>query len=158
MAELTPLFSSNRMLREYVEKLYLPALSTYNERSKKKAAKSVSLYNFKKTFKENFQKIYFGKSDYTIQDSQYLYKIPVYLEGIEPDNIVVQLYAEPQNGETPEIYNMTRDEQKGNEKNEFLFKVQLPSHRKISDYTPRIIPLFEGAIKPLELKQILWKD
>jgi glycogen phosphorylase len=158
MAELTPLFSSNRMLREYVEKLYLPALSGFNERSKKKAAKSVALCNFKKMIKDNFQKIYFGNPDYTIQDSRYHYKIPVYLEGIEPDNIAVQLYAEPQNGEMPEIYNMTRDEQKGNDKKEFLFKVQLPAHRKISDYTPRAIPLFEGNIKPLELKQILWKQ
>ena len=67
MAELTPQFSSNRMLREYVEKLYLPSLESFKERTKNKAAKSKSLYELKKTIRENFSKIQFGQLDEDIR-------------------------------------------------------------------------------------------
>ena len=61
MAELTPLFSSNRMLREYVEKLVFACIFRhFNERSKKKAAKSVSLCNFKKMIRTTSRKYISG--------------------------------------------------------------------------------------------------
>ena len=43
MAELTPQFSTNRMVREYVERLYLPAAQAYRDRTAERAAKAVHL-------------------------------------------------------------------------------------------------------------------
>ncbi len=157
MAELTPQFSSNRMLREYVEKLYLPLLSVFRERSVDKASKSVSLCNQRKTIQDNFWKIRFGDTDFSTKDGQYICRIPIYFDGIDPENIAVQLYAEPVSGEKPEIYDMKRSEQIGRDKKGYYFNVELPSRRKITDYTPRVVPLFDGAVKPLEANQILWK-
>ncbi|MBN1974519.1 MAG: alpha-glucan family phosphorylase, partial [Sedimentisphaerales bacterium] len=92
MTELTPRFSSNRMLREYVEKLYLPSLAAFQERSKNKAAKSKKLSNYKKTIQDNFSKINFGNIEVNSKNGQYYYKVPVFFDGIEPDNIAVQLF------------------------------------------------------------------
>ncbi len=157
MAELTPQFSSNRMLREYVEKLYLPSLSAFQDRIDNNAAKSISLTQKKKTIKENFSKIQFGEVDYSSKEGQYFYKVPVFFNDINPDEIAVQLYADPLNGQEHEVYNMKRGEQINTAKNGYMFKIELLAKRKISDYTPRIVPLFNSEVKPIEANQILWK-
>jgi starch phosphorylase len=40
--------------------------------------------------------------------------------------------------------------------NGYLYGVRIPARRPESDYTPRIIPAFEGGAVPLEARQILW--
>ena len=158
MAELTPRFSSNRMLREYVEKLYVPTLSAFRERIGNNATKSVSLCQRKKSLQANFPGIRFGNAAFKTEDGQYSYRVPVFVEGIDPDNIAVQLYAEPQNGESPEVYNMTRAEQVNEPEKGYFFDVRLPIRRKISDYTPRVVAVLDGAVAPLQADQILWKE
>ena len=158
MAELTPRFSSNRMLREYVEKLYAPAISAFRERSDNNAAESVSFCQQKKSVQSNFSSVHFGDPAFKAEDGQYSYRVPVFFEGIDPENISVQLYAEPQNGESPEVYNMTREGQVGETEKGYIFATRLPTRRKISDYTPRVVAAFGGAVTPLEANQILWKE
>ncbi|MBN1975538.1 MAG: hypothetical protein JW787_18010, partial [Sedimentisphaerales bacterium] len=92
------------------------------------------------------------------KNGQYYYKVPVFFDGIEPDNIAVQLFAEPLDGEAPEIYNMTRTEKLSENKKGFLYEIQLPAKRSINDYTPRVVLLFDGEVKPIETNQILWKQ
>ena len=158
MAELTPQFSSNRMLREYIDKLYLPSFEAFRKRSQRKAAKSVSLCNLKKALNENFSKIRFGNADFTDRDGQYYCRVPVFFDGIDPKNIAVQLYAEPQDGEKPEIYDMSRTEQTGPDQKGYFYNVQLPARRNMGDYTPRVVALFDGSVSPIEANQILWKQ
>ena len=82
----------------------------------------------------------------------------VFFENIDSENIAVQLYAEPQDGEKPEIYEMNRDEQINEPEKGYYYSVHLPARRNISDYTPRVVAAFDGAASPLEANQILWKD
>ena len=157
MAELTPQFSSNRMLREYVEKLYLPSQDDFIERTNNNAFLAVSISKLKKNIQENFSRINFGKEEFTTKDGKYFYKVPVFFGGINPDDVIVQLYADPLNGQEHEVYNMIRAEQVNANKDGYYFKIDFPANRKISDYTPRVVPLFNGEIKPIETNQILWK-
>jgi starch phosphorylase len=158
MAELTPRFSSNRVLREYVERLYIPALSAFRERSDDNAAKSASLCQLKKTVQANWSRVHFGDAAFRAEDGQYSCRVPVFFEGIDPQNIAVQLYADPQNGENPEVYNMTREEHVNEPQNGYFFVGRVPSRRKISDYTPRVVAALDGGVAPLEVNQILWKE
>jgi starch phosphorylase len=158
MAELTPRFSSNRMLREYVERLYAPALSAFRERSDSNAAESESFCQQKKSVQSNFSSIHFGDAVFRAEEGQYSYRVPVFFDGIDPENIVVQLYAEPQNGEKPEIYNMKREGKVSETEKGYFFTARLPIQRKISDYTPRVVAALGGAVTPLEANQILWKE
>jgi starch phosphorylase len=158
MAELTPRFSSNRMLREYVEKLYVPSLSAFRERSGNNAAKSVSLYKRKRSLQAQFSGIHFGDAAFRTENGQYSCRVPVFFEGIDPENIAVQLYADPQDGENPEVYNMTREEHVNEPENGYFFVGRVPIRRKISDYTPRVVAALDGVAAPLEVNQILWKE
>jgi starch phosphorylase len=106
----------------------------------------------------HFSSIHFGDADFDTEDGQYSYRVQVFTEGVDPDSIAVQLYADPQDGENPEVYNMTRAEQFNKPENGYFFVGRVPIRRKISDYTPRVVAVLDGAVLPLEANQILWGD
>jgi starch phosphorylase len=39
-----------------------------------------------------------------------------------------------------------------------LYSTRLPARRPAADYTPRVVPHLDGALVPLEAKQILWYE
>jgi hypothetical protein len=106
----------------------------------------------------HFSSIHFGEATFKSENGQYSYRVPVFAEGIDPDSIAVQLYADPQDGENPEVYNMSREERLNEPENGYFFAVRFPIRRKISDYTPRVVAILDGAVAPLEANQILWRD
>jgi hypothetical protein len=40
----------------------------------------------------------------------------------------------------------------------YLYEVRIPAQRASRDYTPRLIPGFEGAAVPLEAEKIRWYE
>lgn len=156
MAELTPQFSTNRMAREYVEKLYLPAALAYRERSADGARMSAGLCRQRKLLETRWQQLSFGKLEYEEQDDHYAFKMPVYYDDFDPAAIHVQLYAEPRNGSKPEIHPMRRGDQVPPPDGGCYYSVRIPTQRPAGDYTPRIIPALAGAVVPIETNRILW--
>jgi len=156
MAELTPRFSTNRMLREYVERLYLPAAAAYRERSGARARKSVLLCQWRESLEAHWQRLRFGDLELQDKDGYYTFKVGVYLDGLDPEAVQVQLYAEPQNDGEPEIRPMIQEEEFSKPEREHLYSVRIPARRPAIDYTPRIIPAFDGALVPIEANRILW--
>jgi starch phosphorylase len=157
MAELTPQFSTNRMVREYVEKLYLPAAFAYRERSADEARTSVRLCRWRKLLERSWQQLSFGNLEFEEQDGNYIFKLPVYYNDFDPEAIQVQLYAEPRNGGSQdEILPMIRGEQISKPVKGYSYSARIPAQRPVGDYTPRVIPAFEGAVVPIETSRILW--
>ena len=156
MAELTPQFSTNRMVREYVEKLYLPASLAYRERSADGAHRSVQLCRWRKLLETRWQQLSFGSLEFGEQDGHYTFKLPVYYDDFDPEDIQVQLYAEPRNGSSVEIHPMLRGEQVLMPAPGGIYSARIPAQRPAGDYTPRVIPAFEGADVPIEANLILW--
>jgi starch phosphorylase len=156
MAELTPRFSTNRMVREYVEKLYLPAAFAYRERSADGARTSVLLCQWRKLLEIRWQQLSFGYLEYEEQGEHYTFRLPVYYEDFDPEAMQVQLYAEPRNGSRPEIHPMVRAEQISKPARGSLYTARIPARRPPGDYTPRVVPAFAGALVPIEANRILW--
>jgi len=156
MAELTPRFSTNRMLREYVERLYLPAAAAYRQRTADRASKSVLLCQWRESLEAHWQRLRFGDLELQEKDGYYTFKVPVDLNGLDPEAVQVQLYAEPQKGGEPEIRPMIQEEELSNPARDHVYSVRIPARRPAIDYTPRIIPAFDGALVPIEANQILW--
>jgi starch phosphorylase len=156
MAELTPRFSTNRMLREYVERLYLPAAAVYRERTAAGAAKSVLLCHWRQSLEVHWQRLRFGNLEVQEEDGYYTFAVVVHLDDLQSEAVQVQLYAEPRNGRLPEIHPMIQKEEGANPARGHTFGVRIPAHRPAGDYTVRIIPAFDGARVPIEANQILW--
>ena len=61
MARLTPHFSSNRAVREYTEKFYLPLAEGYRKRAENNGALAKQIVDWKLSLKENWGKLGFGE-------------------------------------------------------------------------------------------------
>lgn len=157
MARLTPRFSSNRAVREYTTKYYLPAAANYCERAANKGALSKKIVYWQQTLKANWIALRFSELRVTSNEKQHEFKIHVYLNDLTPNMIKVELYANNL-GNTPIEYNeMTCLGQLPENPRTYIYRASVPALYPASFYTPRIIPHFPGVAVPLEANEILWQ-
>ncbi|MEJ0008346.1 MAG: hypothetical protein WDM77_18775 [Steroidobacteraceae bacterium] len=95
------------------------------------------------------------------QGSGFEFEAQVFLAGLKPEEVVVQLYANGIDGAAPQVYDMTLQKLAdsggvagaGRE----LYRAAVPANRAVGDYTARIVPRRAGAAVPLEANHILWQ-
>ena len=156
MAELTPRFSSNRMLREYVNRFYLPACLAYENRSADHANKALQLCEWRESIKRNWNRLRFGTLEVHEKEDTYHFALPVHLKDLDPGAVIVQIYADAHEQGEAEIYPMERGQRLTETETAHVYTLSIPARRPISDYTPRVIPFKEDAAVPLEAPHILW--
>jgi starch phosphorylase len=86
----------------------------------------------------------------------HVFEVEVYLGGLNPNSVRVDLYANGVNEGEPEQREMIPDRQLA-ETNVFIYCTQVTATRPASDYTARVIPLHAGVAIPLEASRILWQ-
>ncbi len=156
MGRLTPLFSANRTVREYTEKYYLPALAAYRKRASEESAIAVRLLNWRRALEHGWPNLRFRDVKVESSGATHVFEVQVYLAGLDPEAIRVELYAEGTDGEGPIRQEMVQDRPSAGGDG-YRYRAEVPSDRPATDYTPRIIPRFPGASIPLEAAQILWQ-
>jgi starch phosphorylase len=156
MATLTPRFSANRAVREYTEQFYLPAAAKYIKRASEKGTKGITIVNVHQNLKNEWTKIRFGEAQTDKVENGYHFRIHVLLNGITPDKVLVELFADGINGTMPVIIKMEPDAISENP-GEYIYHARFTSARPPSDYTARIIPNYEDVSVPLEDNLILWQ-
>lgn len=157
MSKLTPYYSANRAVCQYTEQCYIPAASAYKERLKNNAARAKQLIAWQQTLIANWSALRFGSVEVETAGNQHNFKVVVYFNGLDPNGVQVELYAEGINREEPVRQTMVRVRQLQDVPNGYEYAASVSSDRPASDYTPRVIPRFEGAAIPLEADQILWQ-
>jgi starch phosphorylase len=158
MAELTPQFSTNRMVREYVERLYLPASRLYHARIADDTRQASLLCRWLDSLEKHWADLHFGELNLKQEGGEYIFTVQLHAGEVSLDTIRVELYAEPNNSQEPEIHTMERHEVLAGDLKGHLYSTRLRAHRPAGDYTPRVIPHLDGALIPLEARQILWYE
>ena len=158
MARLTPLFSTNRVVRQYTEEHYLSAASAFNERTKNQGALGVDLVNWQAQIAKHWSTVRFGSATVEQKEEQLLFQVQVFVNDLDPDAVNVELYAVGQNGNTPLRHVMNRGERLVGSVNGFMYTAHIPATRAAADYTPRVVPRHSGAFVPMETPFILWHD
>ena len=153
MARLTTQFSSNRMLREYVETYYLPLAESYRRRVDDVAA---DLQGWYRQLTQHWQRIHFGNITSTSTEKGYHFEVQAYLDELPPEAVHVELYADPVRGGDPFRQPLQRVRSLAGAANAYLYQGDAPGVRPASDYTPRIVPAHGEAAVPLEAGFILW--
>jgi len=153
MARLTPEYSTNRMLREYVETYYVPLADGFQRRSTDAAN---ALEQWCQLIEHHWERLHFGNVTSQQSDGAHRFEVQVYLAELPPEAIAVQLYAEPLDDGGPLCLPLQRDGLLMGSENAYVFRGEVPADRPASDYTPRIIPFHEQASVPLEAPFILW--
>lgn len=157
MTRLTPFFSSNRMVREYFEQYYLPATERYRHRVSENGAAGGRIESWRRELEQHWHKLRFGNLDRENINDGYTFHVQVYLDDLDPENLQVELYAEPLDTDRPERYSMQRGKKLAGTGNGYLYSVTVKTERSTTDYTPRIIPYHPEALIPLEDNHILWQ-
>jgi starch phosphorylase len=89
------------------------------------------------------------------EGEEHHFQAQVYLEGLNPDAVQVELYAESLDGGDPVRHAMVRGEPLAGE-NAWRYSAVVRADRPAADFTPRVIPCHPEAFVPLEATEILW--
>jgi starch phosphorylase len=158
MAQLTPRFSANRTVREYTEKYYLPLATTCKARTDEKGKISKQIVEKLHALQQNWSTIQFGELKVETDGDMHTFEAEVYLNAIEPNAVLVELYANGIDGAAPLRQELKFAEQQIETNKPHVYRAMVPSTRPASDYTPRVIPNFPGVNVPLETDLILWRS
>jgi glycogen phosphorylase len=158
MARLTPLFSTNRVVRQYTEEHYLTAASAFADRAKNQGTLGAKLLNWRTQVAKHWTAVRFGSATVEQKGSELLFQTQIYLNDLDPDYIGVELYAEGQNGDAPVRHLMNRGERLPGSAHGFVYTASVPASRPAVDYTPRMVPRYMEASVPIEAPFILWHN
>jgi starch phosphorylase len=151
MARLTPQFSSNRTVREYTEKFYLPAAESYRKRAENNGALARQIVDWQTSLEQNWGKLKFGELKIEDKNDQHLFEIQVDLNNLDRQAIKVELYSAEMTKE------MEYKEPIPNTPNGHVYRAEVLAAQPSSNFTPRIIPHFQGVAVPLESAHVLWQ-
>jgi starch phosphorylase len=157
MARLMPRFSANRAVIEYTEQYYIPAAETYARRAAGECMAGVQLVSWKHTLKQKWANLRFGEVKVETAAEQHIFVVPVYLDGLDPDAVKVELYADGVDGGDPVTQSMTIGQQLVGAEHGYIYSAQVPAARPATDYTARIRPHQPCVAVPLESALILWQ-
>jgi len=157
MAQLTPRFSTNRTVREYTEQHYLPGAAAYNLRSANRGAVGKQIVEWRQALDRQWEALRFGNLRVATDADHHKIQVEVILNGLDPDAIRVELYADGLAGGQPVRQEMTRKQMLSDVSHGCVYLATLPNSRPASDYTARVIPRRSGVAVPLETARILWQ-
>jgi len=157
MARLTPHFSSNRTVREYVEQHYLRAASAYRERSADKGALGVQIVHWKRALEREWPALRFSAAKAGSEDGHHLLEVKVTLGELDPGAVRIEFYAAGAGSAEASRFEATRLPQSGDASHGYVYSARVPATRPASDYTARVIPNRSGVAVPLEATRILWQ-
>ncbi len=158
MSRLTPRFSADRTVREYTEQRYLPAAAAYLERAADRGAFGAQVVRWRQDLDQGWAALRFGEVKVASGGGRHAFEVELYLDGLDPNSVRVELYANGADGGEPERLEMarSRDLQSAGS-NSYTYRASVPATRPAADYTPRVIPHHDGVAVPLEANRILWQ-
>jgi starch phosphorylase len=159
MAELAPRFSSNRMLRQYVDDVYLPAADAVRRRSGDGGRQARELHAWATGLAAHWAEVRIEAVDVARVEGDWAFAVRVALGAVSPGSVRVELYAEPLGEGPPARISMDPAEgitgiQGGGTAP--VYRARVPAVRPASDYTPRILPHHPEARIPMEAAYIRW--
>jgi glycogen phosphorylase len=151
MAQLTPRFSSARMLQEYVERAYIPAADRLHARAADDSRIGRQLAAWATRVRRYWHQV---RIESVTCEGDAVSTV-VHLGDIAPDAVEVQLYADPLDGEpSPTTIAMTRGVSPG--PGTHVYDAGLPGGRPACHFTPRVVPYHPAALVPIEWPLIAW--
>ena len=157
MAELTPRFSSNRTVREYLERYYLPAVEAYRARAADAGAMAARITHWRRDLDAHWHDVRFGAARVETVDGRHTFDVEVTLGRLDARSVCVELFADGAGGGEPARQPMQAWREGTGAEGMVLYRASVPAERQAGDYTVRIIASTAGAAVPLEACHILWQ-
>ncbi|WP_372987253.1 alpha-glucan family phosphorylase [Marinobacter sp.] len=152
MDQLTPHYSANRMVREYVEDFYRPMVALGRQRDPEAAH---ALVEESREINAHWSRLRFTSIDVEEQDGQQTFTVDVYLDGVPADHLGVELVAEASEYGSRQVHVMNRKQAMEGSARGWIYQCTVPA-RPEGHYTPRIRVRDDRLNLPLENASILW--
>jgi starch phosphorylase len=156
MALLTPAFAASRSVCEYTEQHYLPAAAAYRGRAADKGAAGRQLADWQQAVDRKWGSLRFGSLHVETNAGAHVFEVEVFMDGIEPDAVRVELYADGAGGGGPSTEEMKRQPAPGGS-GRCIYRATAPVARPAGDFTARVTSRHAGMAVPLEADRILWQ-
>jgi len=152
MDQLTGMYSANRMVREYVEKFYLPMAAKGSQRSRKAAEELLDDHH---EIKRHWPRLRFNSFNSIEGPEGQTFTVEVYLDGIHEKRIAVELVAEHAEHGPRTVATMAMKHPLSGSAHTYLYECTVPA-RPEGHYTPRLRVQDERLNLPLENPAVLW--
>jgi glycogen phosphorylase len=156
LSRLTPRFSSNRMLAEYLDRLYLPAAASLRRRTGQGLKMARELRLWMHGLNHHWSGIHWGNLESELRGDRREYRVQVYLGEVPPESVAVELYAESRGDRGIERHALRRERPLSGAAGGFLYAGEVPAGRPQGDYTPRVVPAHPEVEVPVEARFIAW--
>ncbi len=156
LTRLAPRFNATRMVRDYVDELYLTASEDYHERNEYGAKLGTELTGWETSLRRHWHEVRWGQRSVRAEAHGLVVEVEVCLGRLTPDGIQVQLYADGVDGSEVVSIPMTQTQDPGADVHCFRYAATIGRERPPGDYTARIVPFHPRARVPIELNLIHW--
>jgi len=161
--QLTPVFNTNRMVRQYTEEYYLPALQHWNRLRSNGFQAAKALARWKTRVKGAWPgvrvKSVRAELEGTVQvGNEFPVRCTLDLNGLDPTDVLVELYygtVDPFGGLSQPARRGMRSEGKSPEGNLFTGDVPCPRSGK-HGYAVRVLPHHPNLAHPWDLGLVTW--
>ena len=86
-----------------------------------------------------------------------MFEVRVYLNDLDPREVLVEIYADGVNGGSAIHQEMKRVSQLAGTSGGYVYSTTVSAARSSGDYTARLMPHTDGVSIPLEEGRILWQ-
>lgn len=165
MSRLSPVFCTNRMVAEYLERFYLPAHRRHQRLSADGAARVSPLVNWRRRILEFGRQVRVTSVDSNVAQeaevgSEVKVTARVHLSSLTPDEVRVQIYCGPVNdtGLIPDGTAVDMEHQ-GVLSGEHVYTGRYTcADSGSSGFSIRVTPYHEDAITPYEMPWVQWAE
>jgi len=164
MRKLAPVFNTNRMVREYSERFYIPALDRGEQLAADNLARAVNLAHAKDALRQHWGKIKIvgvhttGNGHYKVGESVQVETL-VDLPDVKPDEVTVQLYCGPTTAagelENPQALVMQHVKELAPNRHVFTGRIECRTSGR-QGFAVRILPGNRDLATPFEPGMIIW--
>jgi starch phosphorylase len=156
MTRLTVAFSSDRMLRQYVEEAYLPAAAAYRRRSAEDGRAAHELESWARAITDAWSGIRLGRLEATLVDGAWDLRLETFFNELDRGSVRIEVYAEAGQERAHRIIAMEHQAELVGTVNGHVFGCRVPADIPAEHYTPRAVPFHPDALIPMEERSIRW--
>ncbi|GBQ28411.1 glucan phosphorylase [Gluconacetobacter sacchari DSM 12717] len=156
MARLTPLFSANRVVRDYTDHFYLPAATRYHARLADGGQAAHDIVQWQDRLDTAWPELRIASVTISGPEGQRHVAVALSLGHIPADAVQVQLYADPIDAGPPSVTVIPPGDCRDSD-GLTHYTLTTGLDRPAGDYTVRVIPARSGIAIPLESTHITWQ-
>lgn len=157
MSALTPAFGSTRMVREYVEKVYLPLASAIRARMADECAVAKAMCGWSDNLQRHWSTLHIGQPTIVRIEDRWRFSVPVFAGEVLPSSVHVELFADAREANPAEVVSLHQEQAIPGAANGHIYAGEVASTRPAEDYTVRVVPHHAAAHVPAELPLIAWQ-